>query len=671
MTAGVLPPDDPFGDRAWLAAQNKTKAKSVADDVADLVHPAIKAVAEGGAKPKREKLLPVSAIDVAISEELFDEHLVEIGRELRAEEGAKWEPDEFGMPPQSPILAVGKKKFTFYFLNRQHEIIALGAGDLGQGGIDALFAGVSGYLYWAWPRATKNRSGVAYDVVRKCLMDACAKMALRDGVFEEENRVRGRGAWKDSQGKLIMHLGDLVMIDGVEHKPGIHDGMVYPGGPRMGRPASEAPDIGTNHGRAVYSALKGWRWRRGDLDARLALGWIGQSIFSGALDWRAHMVVYGPPGAGKSSLMALIGQCIGSGLVKMEEASAPFIYQKLKHDSVPVVLDEFENDDGSMVTNVLRLVTRSSSGGSIGRGGQDGVPISYTIRSPFAVSAVTPPPLLPAEAQRVAMLGLLPHHGSEAPRLSEHAAQGFQAALKGRAIRYWPIWPQIFAAFRSALILKGHNARGADQFGTLLAGAWFATQDGVPQTHEVADWIGPLDPSQLSEVMAARPGWRRCLDHLFSSQPDMWRSGKTYRSIGALLEAYFKGLTSEDGIKLDVVRAALGEAGLALVSRPGRAENLWRDSLWLAVPDEHQALAKLFEDTSWAARRGAPGAWGRALDEMPEDVVERGRFRLGGTRARGVLIDLGGLVAGEAVFVSAADAPDEFERDGRVAGADG
>jgi hypothetical protein len=665
--SGPLAPGDPFGDRAWQAAKRAGKKKQVEADVEAYIDPAVKAVAASEArKEAKEKFVPgdVSAIDLPMSEELFDDRILAIDAEIRDEEDAKWDPDDNGLPPMCPARPLGKNKFTFYFLNHQHEIIAMNQGDMGQGGIDALFAGATGFLYWAWPRrSTKNRSGVAYDVVRKNLMDGCARVTMRSGIFDESTRVRGRGAWKDSKGKLIMHLGDAVIVDGKAEKPGVYDAMVYPGGPSMARPATEAKDLGRDAGALLFKLLKGWKWKRGDLDALLALGFIGHSYLGGALDWRSHIVVHGPRGSGKSALMGLIGQAIGSGLVKMEEASAPYIYQTLKFDSLPVVLDEFENDDGSMTTNVLRLVTRSSSGGKIGRGGQDGVPVNYTIRSSFAVSAIVPPPLLPAEASRVAMLGLLPHGGQGAPAFTPEQAAQFQGCMRGRAIQYWPIWPEILGAFKNGLAKAGHEARACDQFGTLLAGAWLALHDGVPNHLEVGDWCGVLDPSSLAETMGGRAGWRRCLDHLFAAQPDLWRN-KSDRAVGGLLDRF---LHATEPPSLDATRNQLGEAGLALVARE-RVDGSYKKDFWLAVPDEHSSLAKLFEGSTWAARRGAPGAWGRALEELPPHAFERGRFRFGGSRVRGVLINLGAVVDqvnGETVFVSSLDAPNEFMGDKR------
>jgi hypothetical protein len=665
--AGPLSPDDPFGDRAWMEEKKKSKIKKTLESVSGIIDPVYEKIAAHEAEKEarsRFATAEVSAIDLPMSEEFFTEHVAEIDASIREEEDVKWEPDINGMPPNCPAKPLGKNKFTFYFLNYQHEIIAMNQGDMGQGGIDALFAGSTGYLYWAWPRrSTKNRSGVAYDVCRKNLMDGCARLTMREGIFDESTRVRGRGAWVDSDGKLIMHLGDAVIVNGQVEKPGVYDGMVYPGGPSMSHPATKIEDMGTEPGQLLFKLLKGWKWKRGELDAVLALGFVGHSFLGGALSWRSHIVVHGPRGSGKSGLMALIGQAIGSGLVKMEEASAPYIYQTLKFDSLPVVLDEFENDDGSMTTNVLRLVTRSSSGGKIGRGGQDGVPVNYTIRSSFAVSAIVPPPLLPAEASRVAMLGLLPHGGQGAPTMTQEEANAFQACLRGRAIKYWHIWPEILKRFKNGLASSGHEARAADQFGTLLAGAWLCLQNGPPSPNEVIEWCSMLDPSSLAETMGGRAGWRRCLDHLFAAQPDLWRN-KTKRSVGGLIDEF---LHATEPPSLDSVRTQLGEAGLALVSRDGPSGS-YKKEFWLAVPDEHSSLAKLFEGSTWAARRGAPGAWGRALEELPAHAFERGRFRFGGSRVRGVLINLGAVIdqeSAETVFVSSLDAPNEFMGDKR------
>jgi ABC-type multidrug transport system fused ATPase/permease subunit len=56
----------------------------------------------------------------------------------------------------------------------------------------------------------------------------------------------------------------------------------------------------------LLQALQSWNWDRGELDARLALGWLMTALVGGALEQRPVVYVVGTEGAGKSTLQKLL-----------------------------------------------------------------------------------------------------------------------------------------------------------------------------------------------------------------------------------------------------------------------------------------------------------------------------------------------------------------------------
>jgi hypothetical protein len=705
----TTPPPPPPVD---LDAERAARAKS-AENVVDLA--IIREVERDKAKKAAQTAAktPGTVVDgsLAMSEEEVDARIGRIEAEIRAEEEVSWEPDPLGMPPGCPVVPLGKNRMTFYLLSPQRDVVALSASEFGQGHIDGLFSGKTAYLVYGWPRRGKqNRVGVAYDLVRKSLMDACARLSEREGVFDLGQRVRGRGVWLDSRGLPVVHCGNEIVMAApapdpdeappeapaeappeappeaplfMREKPGTHDGRVYPSGPSLPPPDADvdAPALG----RALLAHLRTWRWARPGLDPQLMLGWTVCGVIAGALKARPQVWLLGDPGTGKSSLQAVLASIMGGRLLSLADATAPAIYQTLKHDALAVGLDEFENEEDQRASAVIKLARIAFSGGSVARGGTDGVPTGYEARAGFLFSAVNRPPLKHAEATRQAMLQLykLPDGAREAV-LDPAIVKGLVPGLLARIVTHWALWQETLHAFQEQMRALGHSGRGADQFGSLLAGAWFATRTGVPAPKDLADWSRGLEVSALVEVADRRDNWRRCLDHLLAAQPDAWRTSRN-RTVGALLDQFLTGQASNgdtepgfDGeptaakfLSIEDARSIAAQAGLALVNKQP-ADGSYSPTWHLGIPEDNAALGKLYEGTEYAARRGTGGGWCPAFRRAPTHIWEDGRFRLNGVRVRGVLVNLAAdAEPGEPVFVSSLAAPNDFERSGREPGEEG
>lgn len=567
-------------------------------------------------------------------------------------EGIEIEPGEWrlspepnGLPPGCPVKPLGIDKMGAWFLNPMGQVVCLTASASGKGPIDFLFAGRTAFLEWAWPRwstqdpAKREVKGYEADEARRNLVDAAAWM----GAFDDMERLRGRGAWTDAYGALIYHAGDKVWFEGRWRAAGEHGDWVFPGRRGVMTPWPSLVEDGEGSpGHVVLESLLSWNWQRGDLDARLLLGWICAAMIGGALEWRPLAFLSGDQETGKSSLQKLIKALLGGLLVQSVNTTAAGIYQKVQHDSAPVAVDEFESEaDTRAADAVVKLARQAASGGLLLRGGSDHNGKEFQARSPFIFSGINPPPLNSQDQSRIAMLVLRPlkervKAGDEpvlTPPVPDNPDQVGRQLLR-RMFDAWPRWPRVLRAFKTALMKSGHTGRAADQFGALAAAYHVATWDRDPDPTDLDWWTAALAADTLAEVANFTPNWRMCLNHMLDAQPDVLRShSDKIRCVGDALALYKRNNHVED---LDLVCRLVGLA----VSWPADGMTTW-DTARLFVPSTHPVVMRLFEGSQWAGRAGASGVWASALRQAPEDMVWGGKCDKGLDKKRsGVFVAL-------------------------------
>lgn len=601
----------------------------------------------GGAAPDvlRHEVMQLERVDVERLASKDD-------AEARAEYDTPWTPGADGLPPHCPVTPLGKKRGTFFFLTPDCELVDMSAGNFGQSHVDALFAPQTRYLLLMWgaTSAKSNTRRIKYEGVRRDLMDACA----RRGVFDPADKVRGRGAWKNADGRLVLHQGDHVLIDGKVCPPGLHGEFVYPARPKLAPAMGDGLKDARDAAKRLLTYFECWPWRRGALDARLLLGWVMASLMGAAIDWRPQVMLTGDSGMGKSTLQHLLKAVLGDRLLDVADASAAGLYQTLGYDALGVAFDEFENEDDAKGAAVLRLARLASSGGRVTRGGADGVPTNYQARGAFLFSAINPPAMRPAEQNRTTILALRkPAEGAKPPIVSAKEAEEIGRHLVQRIVHMWSFWPERLDEMRGRLASLKHSNRGQDQFGTLLAAADLAlheSSEGLAE--EWADVAEALDPAHMGETAGALPNWRRCLNHVLAHQPDGWRSFR-FKTVGHALDMHARG--DPDAWGVTDLQKHLALVGLAFVVSRSASDEEYRSSKWIGFPQRHPALGRAFEGTDWSARRGADGAWMGALSQAPDEVWKRDVFRLAGAKERGVLVRLDAILE--------ADEEEEAERD--------
>lgn len=562
-----------------------------------------------------------------------------------------------GLPINCPVTPLGKlgnvTGTLYFFLDTLGEIVALGE-NAGKGNIASLFSGRPAYLEWAWPRlAAPKRKGDPWtvkgweaDEARNDLFAACAYM----GTFDIEDQVRGRGAWRDDNGALILHAGDAVWIDGKWKPPGSHGRFIYPGRPKIGRPSRDFQPQGEGSpGDVLLQGLRSWTWERPELDPRLALGWVMTAMVGGALEQRPVAYVVGTEGAGKSTLQKLFRLLMNGALLATSNTTQAGIYQKVKQDSVAVLVDEMEAKEDTRTTDkILELARVAYSGDKMQRGGKDGVGQEFSVNSSFLMSSIAMPPVDAQDASRMAVLMLrervfTPGAADVLKSLGLRDAKKVQEIgrqLLRRMVQWMTMegnrtkWDGLIEVFKAALAQAGHSDRSADTFGTLAAACHAAMRDTMPDKAELDEWKGLLNAATLEETSGREKTWRRCFMQIMDAQPDGLRQ-YSKKSAGEALMAF-----RDNKFGVDDVNNVLKVCGMSLSWPKDTFGEAWGDAR-LFIPAKHPALNTLLAHTPWAGRMGAPGPWLGVLRQMPRHLYQAGKCGKGlDTKASGIFIQV-------------------------------
>jgi hypothetical protein len=229
------------------------------------------------------------------------------------------------------------------------------------------------------------------------------------------NQIRGRGAWKDED--------SISYFDG-KNLSGEYDiKKMYIRLPRQ--------DIGINKiqiEKVFMSNLKEVIFRLNfetKTDAVRCMSWSVLAPFAGALPFRPAILLTGKSGSGKSTIARMIIKKIGMCLwLNGSDSTSAFVRQKVGIDSRSVILDETEakTEKQKQNRNELFLLMRSSvsdDSPDTGKGGKDGIPISYKMRNMFCFAAIDPTIEDVADENRIFRINILAKSNGEDWQQSE------------------------------------------------------------------------------------------------------------------------------------------------------------------------------------------------------------------------------------------------------------
>lgn len=550
-----------------------------------------------------------------------------------------------GLPGGCPITPLGLAGDQRFYLDAEQQLIALAAKEHTRLQINGLFGQKHEFVYSVKEWTRRNEDGMVTgwkpERVAEALMRACGIA----GVWDPNQRERGRGAWRGDDGELILHVGDKVLIFGlfdpwhlrIVRPAGLVGRYVYPAGERTAAPA-ERDDDGPDAAETVLALFDSWTWRRPDLDPVLLFGWLAAAMIGGALKWRPACWLTGGKGTGKSTLQKAIVHLLGGNILALADTTAAAIWQTLQHQTLPVAVDELEaQEDNRRAMDVIKLARIAASGGKMARGSERHTAVEFILQSCFLFSSVLVPPLGGPDRSRIAILELddLPPTSPE-PNIDPQILARLGAQIRRRLVMGWPRWEKTLEFYRSQLNAEGHTKRGADQFGTLLAAADLALFGAKEDAASATDWIGRFQAANLDEASDDSRDEEQCLQHLLGSPLDVHRNGARvncgewinraasrtpdyddHRGANKLLQGY--------GMRVETMRPL----------HPGG-----KTTVWVVIATNHTGLATLFERSRWATPRGITGVWVQSLRRLQGAERSSSTLYFGGAISRAILLPL-------------------------------
>lgn len=546
--------------------------------------------------------------------------------------------------PGCPYTPVGYDGRHYWILDCDQHLQQKTARDLSRNEMVS-FCGDDTWLKQRYPRMRQGKpvNGFASEDAVAQLMSACKLM----GYWQRGEHERGYGAWRETDGDLVVHRGNHLLIKGVRRPLGLYGAHVYT--PRQSLPAlPEANDRAVARaGQDLLQRLDTFAWRRGSFDSLILHGGICAGFLGGALDFRPHLWITGEFAWGKSTLYALFCALFDAALLAITDGSAAGIRQTINFSSAPVVYDEAEAEaDPRRQDAVLKLIRDASSGGRTVRGGAAHEASQFAIQSCFFCSSIIVPPMPTQDRSRFVVLEL--QRLTDATRVfSIDRLQAIGAALSRRLIERYPaLMADVLPSFRNILIARGATRRFADLYGTVFAAAAVSLYDDVSLMNfeKLADGhhIQGLIKESIAELTEE---WRRCLDYFLSSPVDRARPmGPTW---GDMLEraarplrhgraAASGELTDLTGAPMaigdvgdeesEVASRALAGIGVRLITRLDGVD--LREPM-VAFASNHRGLADLFSATIWRSNASAvTGGWAQVLRRAPGAITgTRLRFR--------------------------------------------
>lgn len=557
--------------------------------------------------------------------------------------------DETGhLPEDCPVKPLGYEGEVFYFIDTMGQVFSTAGKAMGVERMQILFTGHENFLCWAWPSFAKGGvvTGFKTEEARRDLYAACRER----GPWGPSDMVRGRGAWLDDTGRLVLHCGEYLFVDGKLEDTGELGDNFYPRRPRSATPWKlpiETPE--ENPAVLLFQAFNSWKFVRGNVDAFLALGWLGVALLNGALDWRPSVFLVGDAGTGKSSLQNLFKAILGRSMVSTTNATSAGLYQLVGHDALPIGIDEIEGDDGAeQAQQIIKMARDAASGSMRIRGGADHKGVEFMARSPFLFSAINPPPISKASMSRLAVLQLRTLDPSVKPPVITEIDQVAPKLLR-RVADHYGDFVRLLEQYKSVLHQGGHSSRGQATFGTLLAAGHVLLGDagmeavGLPM-ERLDVWSEILSADATVEVANSDPNWMRCIEAFLTAPIDAFNKGER-STVGQVL---YDLQNDHNNATLGGSRHKLAAAGLGIVE-----SGLAFEGYGLAIPGAGKDVAKLLEGTAWAGR-GSEGSWHWALSQGPPEIIREripskgarnkgktdNRMTIGGTRRRCMFVGL-------------------------------
>ena len=331
----------------------------------------------------------------------------------------------------------------------------------------------------------------------------------------------------------------------------------------------------------------------------------------------SQRLAHGFTEAGKSSLIDnVITPLIAAvgGVTCGEGTTAAGIRQSVKHDALPIIIDEFESDDEKArrrVDEIISMVRGSSSnqGAQVLKGTTSGQSLSYLMRSSFLFASIDVGLEKAQDQNRTSVVRFQPLTAHQRGTFAETVAMWRKVTpelgrkLLTRSLRLLPVIQHNAEELEAAITRGGHrpSQRIAKVEGLLLAAAHSTWSEERLDERTADDLVNALLASEKpepeeAEEKATNTDAVNCLRHLLLWQFDVVkeiRSGgydrreKTKITVQAACENYLR----PGAYDLEEVATELKKHGLMVRDYQGKP--------CLLVAPPHPGVKSIYRNTSW------------------------------------------------------------------------
>lgn len=424
---------------------------------------------------------------------------------------ADQQEDNLPAQSKSEIVPLGYDDGRFYYYSKfTNQIKMLRDKEHGKTALLGLAP-----IEWWLSKFDNGKGKVEWDESVSYLMQACRNV----GIFDKR-KIRGRGCWVDD-GRFVLHLGDRLIVDGETVELGsFRSTNVYQAAARKKAPSNALTD---KEAEGLIEAVKTFDWEM-PASAALLAGFCVLAPICSSLKWRPHIWITGGSGSGKSTVFDLfVKQAIGDmGVYSSLESTSAGLTQRMKADGFPIIFEEFDPSKNKRADlekaqgffNLMRLASDDSDI-EILRGSASGESITYNINSMFCLIGIQICTNEQAILNRTAQLTLKSRANKTDQQKEANKAQwdniksvfadkvmpieNLSGRLLARTLGMIDIIQHNIKVFRKAANKHFGNARHADQYGTLLAGAYSLRSDCRVKEDVALNFIDAYDWTVYTE----------------------------------------------------------------------------------------------------------------------------------------------------------------------------
>lgn len=443
--------------------------------------------------------------------------------------------------------------------------------------------------------------------------NAMMQVAKERGVFQEEDRVRGCGAWIDDN-RTILHCGNILYVDGDRRNFNeVNSHYTYVAAAKLMEPASIPLRNAEAHKLREICEMVTWENK---LSGSLLAGWLVVAPICASLDYRPHIYLTGEAESGKSTVFnKIIKPVIGKiGLFVDGGTTEPAIRDMMGYDGRPLILDEGENSNAML--GVIELARKASTGSVVKKFGQR----AFKARFAACFSAINPPVNKTADESRISFMVIKKNRKATAMQeyeamltaIDECITPDFSSRLLARTLANMDSLQKNIAIFQKAFRRVTGGARASQQIGTMLAGLYLLSRTDVITAQAAEEWVKSYQWNDHT-IIDQESDPIRLVQHLAGCL--IRRSNGVEESVGDLIN-----LATQAGDSF--ADSLLRKYGIAV-----KDERVY-------VANRSQNLERLLKNTEWGMK------WGRTLGEVEGATKERIVYFSAGIRTSAVSLPL-------------------------------